>query len=51
MRLNTLIEQLKEYKKMYGNVEVNLCIRELANLTDIKDILADSDGVTLYNWI
>lgn len=50
MRLETLIKQLQDYKKMYGNVEVTMCIRETADLVEIKDILADEDGVTLYDW-
>lgn len=51
MCLETLIKQLQDYEKIYGNVEVTMCIRENADLVEVKDILADEDGVTLYNWV
>ena len=49
--LETLIEQLQDYEKMYGNVEVTMCLRETADLVEVKDIIADEDGVTLYDWV
>ena len=51
MKVNTLIKQLQDYQIMYGNVDVTMCVRGIADPTEIKDILADEEGITLYDWV
>lgn len=47
MKVSTLIEQLQDYQIIYGDIDVTICISP--NIEEIRDILADEEGITLYN--
>lgn len=59
LTLNEVIEKLQEAKKIHGNIPITICIKDIENCIDcsqytkeynIKDVVADKDAVTIYNY-
>lgn len=59
LTLDEVIERLQEAKKIHGNIPITICIKDTENCIDcsqytkeynIKDIVADKDAVTIYNY-
>lgn len=52
MKISEVIEKLNAALEQYGDIPVNMNVEERYNddVTDVEDIKADEESVTLYDW-